>query len=279
VNAQDRRSAFTLAVLYVVSVALSALYALQNPDWSVPVPLFGLQTRYHFLLVVYVIPALGGIAAVVIMPRVIAPAYLRYKNTLLKGYRDVRVRVDAQPLNIDRYFRRMTLVALFVLSVLSTVTHYVDPLLFMTQEEYDRFVVEMGFPRFAPPVTITLSGLLIPVAIGLWATSWAMEEAGIFHYYDMGTERRIQMEVEPAYLRYNNYLKGYIGLSSVVFIATVAALFIIGGEAIEAAIFTLLIPLFAVVQSIPSYLVYSVTGREYLTRGLEMLDWSPQGFE
>lgn len=152
-------------------------------------------------------------------------------------------------------------------------------LLFMTQEEHDRFVIKMGFPRRAPPVTITLSGLLIPVAIGFWATSWAMEEADIFHHHDMGTERRIPMEVEPAYLRYNNYLKGYIGLSSVVFIATVAALFIIGGKAIEAAIFTLLIPLFAVVQSIPSYRVYSVTSREYLTRGLEMLDWSPQGFE
>jgi len=69
----------------------------------------------------------GGIAALVIMPRVKAPAYLRYKNTLLNGYKDVRVRVDAQPLNIDRCFRRMTLVALFVLSVLSTVAHYVGP--------------------------------------------------------------------------------------------------------------------------------------------------------
>ena len=57
----------------------------------------------------------------------IAPAYLRYKNTLLNGYKDVRVRVDAQPLNIDRCFRHMTLIALSVPGVLSTVTHYVGP--------------------------------------------------------------------------------------------------------------------------------------------------------
>ncbi|MGQ4871881.1 MAG: hypothetical protein ACP6IT_08595 [Candidatus Thorarchaeota archaeon] len=57
----------------------------------------------------------------------IALVYLRYKNTLLNGYKDVRVRVDAQPLNIDRCFKRMTLVALFVLCVLSTATHYVGP--------------------------------------------------------------------------------------------------------------------------------------------------------
>ncbi len=217
------------------------------------------------------IPFLGGIVGLYVFPRLIAPLYLKYERAVIGEARTVHSPPEHDPTALRVYAVRVWLVALFVVGVLSVVINYVDPHLFMTQEEYDMFVADVGDPRFAPPVSITLAGLLMPLALGLWGTAWAIQDAGLYLYVRVAPGQGEGGLLQPVWMRFADFLRGYSGVSSLLFVTSVFALFMATGESIESALFTLLIPMFAVVQCLPAYMVYTRLGRDFLLRGAEPL--------
>ena len=263
----DSRNAAVLLLITVLGVLVSVYYAFSNATWTLIIPLFNLPTTYHFLLVAIVIPMIGCILAAVILPRIIASLFMTFKRVTMHGYKNAYVPVNRGGLSLRRWLGRSLLLSLLILGLIAAVVNFIDPHLFMSAEEYSDFLSETGVPQFAPPVTITLAGLIAPLAFGLLAASWALEDAGIIHY-SLPTDESKLYEVEPVYRRLSSSLKGYAGLSSILFVISVAFTFWTLGGNMEGAIFTLLIPLFSVLQMIPGYLVYARLGSDYLRKGL-----------
>ncbi|TFF91423.1 hypothetical protein EU545_04110, partial [Candidatus Thorarchaeota archaeon] len=267
-DSTDRRSMSLLVVILVAAVLLSMLWSLSNTDFTEVNPLFGLPNQYHFLLITYLIPVLGSIITAVVFPRVLAPLFLSLKGTVMRGYSNAQIEVSHRRLRLKRWLSRAVLTSLLILGFITAIVNIIEPNLFMSPGEYNDFLVETGFPQYAPPVMISLSGFIAPIAFGLWAVSWVLEDSGIIHYDLPSAGANEYYEVEPVYRRYAGYLKGYSGLSSILFIGSVFLLFLQSGGMLESAAFTLLIPLFSVIQTIPGYLVYSQIGTSFLTRGL-----------
>ncbi len=266
------RTAFGLIVVYGISVVLSAAFSLTNPEWSTVVPLLGLETRYHFLLVVYVIPLVVGIVVTYLALRGVTPLYLRLRTAMAEGdSRIVYAPPTSDPNDSDVYLRRSLLVAFLVLGILSIIIHYVDPHLFMTDADYEMFVRDVGDPRYAPPVSITLAGLLIPLAVAVWSIVWILQDCNLYEEQRVGTGVVAGATYEPLWLRPAKFLQGYSGISSLLFVISIAALFIATGESLMSAVFTILIPIFAVVQCIPVYLFYTRIDRGFLLQRAERL--------
>lgn len=265
----NRRNGTVLLMLAIVGILVSVFYALSNATWTQITPLFNLPTAYHFLLVALVIPIIGCMITALVMPRILVPIFMVIKKVAKHKYRNAYVQISYDRLSLRRWIRRAFLLSLLILGLIAAVVGIIDPRLFMTPEEYTNFLAETGVPQFAPPVTITIAGLIAPLAFGILATAWIMEDAGLIHYY-LPEDRSELYEVEPVYKQFSNYIKGYAGLSSILFIISVAFIFLTSGGNYESAIFTLLVPFFSILQMIPGYLVYSRLGTDYLRKGLPL---------
>ena len=215
------RAAAILGLFAIIGFVISILYAFSNPDWNTIIPIFGLQIPYHFLLLVFGIPMVGSIITAFLMPRLFAPIFLKGKRVRLSGYKDAYLPVTQNRLSIKQWFGRASLVSLLILGFIAAIVNIIDPLLFMTQVEYNEFIIETGLPQLAPPVIITLTGLIAPIAFGLFAISWIMEDAGLIHYSIPPEDEDKLYKVEPVHDSYSSYLKGYSGVSSLIFLISV----------------------------------------------------------
>jgi len=128
--------------------------------------------------------------------------------------------------------------------------------------------------RFVLPVLMTITFTFIfPLVIGLWSVGWALADAGLVHYSGLeGQKERYDklFEIEPTHMKYNNYLKGYAGISSVVFLVSLA-IYSTGFQGRASDVLTvILIPAISIIYSIPPYLVYGLEKGKFrnLRKGL-----------
>ncbi|TFG28687.1 hypothetical protein EU527_16905 [Candidatus Thorarchaeota archaeon] len=143
-----------------------------------------------------------------------------------------------------------------------------DPALFMTQDN----ITNLGeMAQYSPPITVALASFILPLALGLWATSWSLEDTGLIHYKVPREGESGFYEVEPIHSRLNGYLKGFAGISSVLFLVNIFLQISSLVDEWENALFTLLVPFFTIIQMIPAYLVYLRLDKSYLRKNI------PQG--
>ncbi|TXT57900.1 MAG: membrane protein of unknown function [Candidatus Thorarchaeota archaeon] len=264
----NKRSLVVLLLLTTIGFILSMLWAFFGSDFSDITPLFGLPTPLHFLVVAFVIPMLGGIITGIVFPRLITPLFLRLVGLKMRKYKTAYLPVHHDRLGIRRWFGRAVLTALLILGLMAAVINIIDPQILMTPTNYADLLAETGLPQYTPPVTISIAGFLSPLAFGLWAVSWALEDAGILQYY-LPEKDGVLYDIEPIHHQYSGYLKGYAGLSSVIFFVSIFLLFAGQEGLVEVAVFTLLIPLFLILQTIPGYIVYTRMSNDYLRKGLQ----------
>jgi hypothetical protein len=91
-----------------------------------------------------------------------------------------------------------------------------------------------------------------------------MEDSGLVHY-DLPEESDRIYEVEPIFRRYISYLKGYAGFSSIIFLVSIVYyfLFVVSDRFVD-AVFTMVMPLQAILYSGFGYLVYVYTNTKFL---------------
>jgi hypothetical protein len=264
-NSDNRRSTVTLGLLAIIGLVISLVYAFGYSNWNHVTPLFGLLAPYNFLLVAFTIPMIGCIITAILMPRLVAPLFLRVKGKVLSKYKNAYISVKPQPIQFRQWLGRAGLTALLILGLLSILVNVIDPLLFMNPEQLALFP---AVPQLSPSVTLPLAGFIAPIAFGLWATSWAMEDAGLMHYSIPESDDEYLYEIEPVFRRFSSYLKGYAGLASVIFISWVIVLLVDASVPEMAVFITLLVPIFSILQTIPGYFVYSRLSKYFLISNL-----------
>lgn len=271
-STDNRRSMMILALLPVIGLVISFVYAFGFSDWNNVTPLFGLPAPYNFMLIAFAIPMVGSIVTAILMPRIVAPLFLRIKGKVMPKYKNAYISVAPKPLQLRQWLGRALLTALLILGLLSILVNVIDPLLFMNSEQYTMFLYETGVPQLSPSVTLSLAGFIAPIVFGLWATSWAMEDAGLMHYHIPESDNESLYEIEPVFRRYSSYLKGYAGLASIIFISW--TIFLLADTTInfQAVIFTFLVPVFSILQTIPGYFVYSRLSKSFLTSNLSEIN-------
>jgi len=146
--------------------------------------------------------------------------------------------------------------------------------MFINTGTVDYYVEEGINLRFVLPVLMAITFVFVfPIVIGLWSVGWALEDSGLIHYSGLeGQKERWDklFEIEPIHLRYNGYLKGYAGISSMVFLISMGVYFAGFEGRAEDVLMIILIPAFSMIYTIPSYIIYGLTkGKfEYLRKEL-----------
>ena len=102
-NTDNRRSIVILALLPVIGLAISLVYAFGFSDWNNVTPLFGLPAPYRFILVAFAIPMIGCIVAAILLPRIITPLFLRIKSKVMPKYKNAYIGVKPNPLQLRQW--------------------------------------------------------------------------------------------------------------------------------------------------------------------------------
>jgi hypothetical protein len=114
---------------------------------------------------------------------------------------------------------------------------------------------------------ISAGGLLSALVVGLWSVGWSMEDAGLIHFSMRSEKTGGLKELEPIHVRYNSYIKGYAGISSVLFVVSMALSLFLEGRLID-IIAILTLPLHIILMLTPSMYIHSKLNSSWLRKNL-----------
>lgn len=211
---------------------------------------------------------IGSIIAAIIFARVLAPLFIKAKNKLLaRDYKDGYIPQTASPMLKKTMVKRMLYLVLLSFGFLSFLMPLVEPSQWLSPETICSYGERGIDPQYHFAIFLTLMGFVYPIAVGLWAISWAIEDSGLMHYAALSED---SFEIEPINLQYSSYLKGYAGISALMF-AISFTLENVKQNTIGDGALILAVLLIAIVCFFPTYIIFAkVMGtHDYLTKGLE----------
>ena len=264
-----------IIVIIIDVVMLSRVVGMERQRGVVPIS--GLPETYHFILFFFILPPILTIITVIIFPRIIPSLLLKSKKIIFRRYKNAYIETNPDIFNPKKFFPRAIYSFLLTLGFLAIVLPLMNDdvaKMFINTGTVDFYVEEGVNLRFVLPVLMAITFTFIfPIVIGLWAVGWSLEDSGLIHYSGLeGQKERWDklFEIEPIHLRYNGYLKGYAGISSVVFLISLAIYFAGFEGRAEDVLMVFLIPAFGIIYCVPSYIVYGLTkGKfEYLRKEL-----------
>ncbi len=199
--------------------------------------------------------------------RFLAPAFLKIKNkALAKGYSDGYINRSTDITKKNRLFPRLILVLLLTYGLLGSILFSLDVNQFSSGEDLCSYAEHGTSPEFNFTMFLTVFGLLIPVAVGILSISWAIEDSGLVHY---SFKEGDFYEIEPIHMKFGSYVKGYAGISSLIFVVQFV-ITVVNQQSVSDAALILVSIIMAFVCFVPAYLVYSkvVKGKEFLRKDL-----------
>ena len=240
------------------------------------VRLTGLDMATHSI-VLLIFGFVGSIIAVFLFPRIFSKLFLKVKSKIRWKYKDAYIEYTPKPLKLYKFAFRAVYLFLLELGFLVFILPFIDPSIFLSESygvEY--YEGELGVPAvYTVPVLLSLVFLTVPIVVGIWSVGWAMEDQGLMHYKFDDRPGRELYEIEPIHINYTNFLKGYAGISSILFLIQVAITWasVTSEFRLSDLIFTILMPAIIIVIAIPAYILYSkfVAQKDFLRSNLKRL--------
>lgn len=259
-----------LLILTIIGgIAMLLWLSVGEVDDPGTVPLFGIPNRAHMALTFFLIPMISSMVTALIFSRILTPFFLRVKGLVYRRYKDAIIEFEPRIFSMKIFFKRGIYIFMLTIGIMGFIIPTMSDdvaRLFINVNTVDSYKSEGLRLAVVLPVFMSLSGLLLPIVIGLWSVSWFMEDSGVIHYAGLaGQEDRKDklFEIEPVHLRYSSYLKGYAGISAIIFLFTLIVYFS-GFEGRESdVIMLMLVPMFNIFMAIPAYVVYGLTLEKY----------------
>jgi len=265
----ERKKLVKILIIYIIGFVIfniiMILQILSVERQPGIVPISGLTEELHMLVFFFILPPLLSIAAVLIFPRIFPALLLKSKKIVYKRYKDAFIETDLNAFTSKKVVIRLIYIFLLTLGFLAIVLPLMSQgvaRMFINTGTVEFYESEGLDLRFVLPVLMTITfAFIFPIVIGLWSVGWALADAGLVHYSGLeGQKERYDklFEIEPTHMKYNNYLKGYAGISSVVFLISLAIYFA-GFQGRGSDVTTvILIPAISIFYSILPYVVYGL---------------------
>jgi hypothetical protein len=255
-----RSGIIILAILLVIEVYIIATQWIHPLGWGI-VPLTGWRGAITYPLFWLIWPLLGGMLLVSFMPRLLGPFFLKIKNAAWPDYTNSYIDLPNPELTQRRIIGRSLYMGLLVMGIVSILIYIVP---------YE-LLIPVGAVEEPTPLHLTsvasMAGLVGPFAMALWSVSWSFREASLVHYKipDAGTDELY--EIEPIHMRYDSFLKGYAGFSSLLFLVNLTLVYLSTRE-IEMAFMVLYVFMHICLLTLPSIYLHSKMNHMWLRRGL-----------
>ena len=255
-----------LLIAFIIVYFFMSIRLITADRKSGVIPISGLPEVYHMMLFFMIFPLILTIVAVIVFPRVFAPLLLKGKRIIFRRYNDAYIDSDPDVLLPKIFIKRAIYIFLLTLGILAIIVPFMSnevAKLFLLPKNAEYYEEEGLNLRFVLPVLFAITfTFILPIVMGLWSIGWSLEDSGLIHYSGLkGQRERLDklFEIEPTHLRYNSYLKGYAGISSIIFLVSLSVYFSGFEGRAEDALFVILTPLMTIFISVPAYIFYNLT--------------------
>ena len=142
-----------------------------------------------------------------------------------------------------------------------------DPLLLVPGELYIEHPAQRLTENllYYPEVFVGFASLLLPFVVGLWAVGWTMEDAGLMHFKLPKEDEKMLYEIEPVHLKYNGIIKGYAGISAILYFVS-AISFFLTYNLVSTLLSVVMGTIMTIFLFIPAYLLYLKFAGSVLTK-------------
>lgn len=237
------------------------------------VPLLGLEEITNDLITEFIWPVLGTVLAIILIPRIFAPLYLKIKGKSRIIYADIN---SHEKIVFKKLIFRTFLIYLFGYGLAKSLitSNIVNMFLFFPYSIHGN--IEVGSEIYiAEPLII----FILPITVAIWSIGWTLEDANLYYYKISKEKSKTTYDIEPLHFKYNSLLKGFAGLSSIFILydVIVKVLLYIFTEAPTQSYFDLFLALvtnlaymFTMVAALlPAYILYCKFNKKYLHSGLQ----------
>lgn len=156
-------------------------------------------------------PVIGSIIMILLFSFIISIIFLKIKPIYLRNYNNGYIdNYTNQDIPYKTLISRAFYTFLLSIGLFSALNQLgIISLLFS-------FGPYTGFDEFE--IVAIFFPIIIPFSIGIWSVGWSFEDAGLMHF--KFSKKRINplYEIEPIHYRYNSIIKGYAGISTIIYI-------------------------------------------------------------
>ncbi len=258
--------AFLLLILALAEIALVSVGLFSG--WISHggiVPILDWETSLAYPVLWVLVPLVGSILAVLLIPRILTPIFMAVKKLIRRGYQDGYVPIEVSGLKTSRLIMRLVYTYLLIVGLFITLMTFVDPELFLPANIYSDIANAGLDPHYHISYIFCLSGIAAPIAVALWSVGWALEDAALLHYKLPSKDAGELYEIEPVYRSYSSYLKGFAGFSTVLSLMVIFNAFMSVGWGFD-AISVFLVPFHAVLVTVPAYFLFTMIGSKWLRK-------------
>ncbi|MBE0526312.1 MAG: hypothetical protein IH631_05175 [Candidatus Thorarchaeota archaeon] len=195
-----------------------------------------------------------------VIPRILGPLFIKIKGGIWRDYDNAYVDLPQPELTPARIFRRALYIGLLTMGILSILIYIVPPRLLLPAVGSDESIYNMAFVS-------SIAGFVVPISIAMWSVSWSYHDASLVHYRIPEDGKDELYEIEPIHLRYDSFLKGYAGLSSIIFIINLIAVQL-STEGQLMALLVLYVFMHMSLLTLPSIYVHSRMNHMWLRKNL-----------
>ncbi len=258
----EKRFTSVMLVIFIFTFIILTIQSVFTEHTGI-IPISGLSASLHMLIFVMIWPIFGSTLLVVVTPRILAPVYLKLKEKIMPNFKNGQIEYESNPQALKKWFTRALIIGLLVLGIQAALFSFIPYDAFLSPEDFVDYTEASVDIRFILGVSTAVVGLLTPIAVAILSVGWSLEDAGLVHF-DIPKDSKRIYEIEPIFRRYNSYVKGYAGLSALLFLFAIVVYFaFVPGRLID-AIVTLILPLTTILSTSLAYYVYVKTNTSFL---------------
>ncbi|MFX0071172.1 MAG: hypothetical protein ACFFAO_08790 [Candidatus Hermodarchaeota archaeon] len=260
---KERLTSLILIIIFLlyISIMFPLMVLFQNPEYANSiVPISGLPQSTHYAIFIFTLPYILALLFIFLFPIIIIPIFVKLKNLILRNFENgyINVNLEITTINFKQYVKRSIYVALLSIGLLATFSTFLNLNQFVAQRQLE-YLQEEGIPvQYSMDGFLAILIIFFPFVMGLWSISWVMEDLGFIHYKLPEEKINVLFEIEPMNLKYKQILKGYAGISAIIYYISVIIFYITNlkkGVIMDLIFLFAAIPLW-VLMSFPFYFIY-----------------------
>lgn len=160
------------------------------------------------------------------------PLFLFIKNKIWFQYENTYIELPREnELDVKKLVKRFIYLFLLVMGMSAMFLNMglFGPADFLTDQQRKYWIQQQGIDNslYIGDIFATITSLALPIAVGLWSIGWALEDCGLMHYKLPETEEKMLFEIEPVYRKYQSIVKGYAGISAILYFVSAVSYHIV----------------------------------------------------
>ena len=220
-------------------------------------------------------PSLGSMLFVILFPFLGIPIFLRTKRVIYSKYENGFINTSKKTFSLKTFLFRSFNVFLLCIGFNAALigSGIIDQSLLVNNVQLIYLQSHGIEVQYSTDGFLGFTSALLPIAVGLLSIGWKFKDAGIIHFKLPEENMNELFEIEPIHYRYEGYIKGFAGISAILYYIDAIIYYVFYHPTYENflpdLIFLSIFGFLFIISTIPAHLIYQKIGNKHFRKHLK----------